>query len=32
MLPPLTYPLIIEELRPAESSPGRFFFGTMVAR
>jgi hypothetical protein len=31
-LAPLTYALIIEELRPGESSSGRFFFGTMVAR
>jgi hypothetical protein len=31
-LAPLTYPLIIEELRPGESSPGRFSFETMVAR
>jgi hypothetical protein len=28
----LTYPLIIEELRPDESSLGRFFFEHTVAR
>lgn len=30
-LPPLTYPLTIEELRPEESPRGRFCFPAIVA-